>query len=150
VRRRISALGRRYGGVLGIGAWETFRLFQSAYLLTVYYELEFLTSVSLYVKRIQVHINDCLRSIFRTLARLANNILLAECGTPPTHVQGRYLQRRCFVKMINKRYCDDHPWFGCIRDGLSDPEMDAYLQYFDKALTCSPTVTVGSDKTWCV
>jgi len=88
VRRRISALGRRYGGVSGIGAWETFRLFQSVYLPTVYYELEFLTGFSPYVKRIQVHVNDCLHSIFRTLVRLANNILLAEWGTPPTHVQG--------------------------------------------------------------
>ena len=146
VRRRRSVVGRRFGGTGGIGTWETFRLFQSAYLPVVYYGLEFLTGFSPCVKRIQVHVNDCLRSIFRTPARLANNILLAECGTPPTRIQGRYLQRRCFAKMINKQYCDDHPWFGCIRDGWGDPGTVAYPQFSAKELTRTPTVTVGPDK----
>jgi len=112
----------------------------------VYYGLEFLTGFSPYVNRIQVHVNDCLRSIFRTPARLANNILLAECGTPPTRIQGQYLQRRCFARMIKKRYCDDHPWLGYIRDGWGDPRTVAYPQFSDKELTSTLTVTMSPDK----
>ena len=93
VRRRISAFGRRFGSDGGLDAWCTYRLFQAAYLPTVYLGLEFVADLSSYVKRIQVHVNDCLRSLFRYPLKLANNILLAEFGTPPIHIQGQYLQR---------------------------------------------------------
>ena len=109
VRRRISALGRRFGSDGGLDARCTYRLFQAAYLPTVYYGLEFVTDYMPYVKRIQVHVNDCLQSLFRCPMKLANNIMLAEFGTPPVHIQGRYLQRRCYSRMINYRYCDGHP-----------------------------------------
>jgi len=88
VRRRISALGRRFGSDGGLDALCTYRLFQAAYLPTVYFRLEFVTDFLLYVKRIQVHVNDCLRSLFRCPIKLANNIMLAEFGTPPVHIQG--------------------------------------------------------------
>jgi len=52
VRRRISALGRRYGRDGGLDAWCTYRLFQAAYLPTVYFGLEFVTDVLSYAKRI--------------------------------------------------------------------------------------------------
>jgi len=60
VRKRISALGRRFGSDGGLDAWCTYRLFQAAYLPTGYFGLEFVTDISSYVKRIQVHVNDCL------------------------------------------------------------------------------------------
>ena len=70
---RISALGRRFGeGALG--AWGTYRLIQAAYLPIVYYGLEFLTDHRSYVKRILIHVNDTLRSLFRMPTHLANNI----------------------------------------------------------------------------
>jgi len=94
VRRRISALGRRFASDGGLDAWCTYRLFQAAYLPTVYFGLEFVTDYTSYVKRIQVHVNDCLRYLFRCPMKLASNIMLAEFGTPPVHIQGRYLQRR--------------------------------------------------------
>jgi len=146
VRRRISVLGRRYGGVVGIGGYEKFQLFRSAYLSTVYYGLEFLTSFSPYVKWNQVHVNHFLHSIFHTAIKLANNILLTEWGTPPVHVQGQYLQRRYFAKMINKRFCEDHPWCGCICNDWRDDGIVAYLQSSDKQLVHAPVVTTGSDK----
>ena len=89
--RRSSALGRRFGSEGGLDAWCTYHLFQAAYLLTVYYGLEFVTDYMSYVKRIQVHINDCLQSLFRIPLKLANNILLAEFGNLQVHIQGRYL-----------------------------------------------------------
>jgi len=88
VRRRILVLGRRFGSDGGLDAWCTGHLFQAAYLPTVYYGLEFVTDYMLYVNRIQVHVNDCLRSLFRCPIKLANNILLAEFGTLPVHLQG--------------------------------------------------------------
>jgi len=109
VRRRISALGRSFGSDGGLDAWYTYRLCQAAYFPTVYYGLEFVTDYVSYVKRIQVHVNDCPRSLFRCPLKLANNIMLAEFGTPPVHIQGRYLHRRCYSRMIKYGYCGDHP-----------------------------------------
>jgi len=88
VRRRISALGRRFGRDGGLDAWCTYRLFQAAYLPTVYFGLEFVTDFSSYVKQIQVHVNDCLRSLFRCPIKLATNIMLAEFRTPHVQLQG--------------------------------------------------------------
>ena len=51
VRSRISALGRRFGSDGGLDAWCTYRLFQAAYLPTVYFGLESATDFSSYVKR---------------------------------------------------------------------------------------------------
>ena len=107
--RRISALERRFGSDGGLDAWCTYRLFRAAYLPTVSFGLEFVTDLSLYVKQIQLHVNDCLRSLFRCPIKLANNIMLAEFGTSPVDIQGRYLLRRCYSHIINYRYCDDHP-----------------------------------------
>lgn len=79
VRRRIMAMGRRFGeGALG--AYGTLELFRSTYLPTVYYGLEFLAGHRSYVKEIQRHVNDCIRSLFRTSFMMANNILMAEFG----------------------------------------------------------------------
>jgi len=60
VRNRISAVTMRFGDSAGAGAWEAFRLFQGAYLPTVYYGLEFVANHSNYIKRIQIHVNDTL------------------------------------------------------------------------------------------
>ena len=75
VRNRISALGMKFGGD-ALDAWRTYRLIQAAYLPTVYYGLEFLADHQLYVRRIQVHVNDTLRSLFRMPIHLANNIFV--------------------------------------------------------------------------
>jgi len=146
VRRRISALGRRFGSDGGLDAWCTYRLFQAAYLPTVYFGLEFVTDFSSYVKRIQVHVNDCLRSLFRCPIKLATNIMLAEFGTPPINIQGRYLQRRCYSRMINYRYCDDHPWFGAIRGDWEVEGIMAYPMLSDKVATTVPSFNVSKDK----
>jgi len=146
VRRRISALGRRFGSDGGLDAWCTYRLFQAAYLPTVYFGLEFVTDLSSYVERIQVYVNDCLRSLFRCPIKLANNILLAEFRTPPVHIQGRYLQRRCYSRMINYRYCGDHPWFGSIRGDWEVEGMLAYPMLSDKIATTVPSFNVSKGK----
>jgi len=145
VRRRISELGRRFGSDGGLHAWCTYRLFQAAHL-TVYFGLEFVTDFSSYVKQIQVHVNNCLRSLFRCPMKLANNILLAKFGTPRIHIQGRYLQRRCYSRMINYRYCDDQPWFGAIRGDWEVEGMLAYPMLSDKVATIVPTLCVEKRK----
>ena len=146
VRRRISALGRRFGSDGGLDAWCTYCLFQATYLPTVCYGLEFVTDYTSYVKRIQVHVNDCLRSLFRCPMKLANNILLAEFGTPPVHIQGRYLQRRCYSQMINYRYCDDQPWFGAVRGDWEVDGMLAYKMTSNETATMTATVHVTKGK----
>jgi len=74
--------------------------------------------------------------------KLANNIILAEFGTPPVDIQGRYLQRRCYSRMINYRYCEDHPWFGTIRGDWEVEGMLAYPMLSDKIATTAPTLCV--------
>jgi len=139
-------MGRRFGSNGGLDAWCTYRLFQAAYLLTVYFGLEFVTDYASYVKRIQVHVNDCLRSLFRCPMKLATNIMLAKFGTPPVQLQGRYLQRRCFSRMINYRYCDNHPWFGSIRGDWEVEGMLAYPMLSDKVATTVPSFNVSKGK----
>ncbi|RPA94020.1 hypothetical protein L873DRAFT_1793302 [Choiromyces venosus 120613-1] len=123
VHNRILAISRRFGGFGGSGAWETFRLFQGAYLLTVYYGLEWLTDYKDYVARIQVHVNDTLRHLLHMPIKLANNILLAEIGTLPVCLQCHYLQRHWFAWMVVYHFCDDFPRF---RDIRNDWEFDGY------------------------
>jgi len=146
VRRRISALGRRFGSGGGLDAWCTYRLFQAAYLPTLYFGLEFVTDFLSYVKQIQVHVNDCLRSLFRCPITQANNILLAEFGTPPVHIQDRYLQKRCYSRMINYRYCDYHPWFGTIRGDWEVDGMMSNPRLSDKVGTTIPSFNVSKGK----
>ena len=60
VRGRIGALARRFGGESGIGAWEVMRLVQGAYLPMVEYGLEFVADDLVAIKKIEVHVRDCL------------------------------------------------------------------------------------------
>ena len=94
-RMRIAALGRQFEGTGGLGTWETLQLIRSLYLPTIYFGLEFLTGHWPCVKRIQVHLNDCLCSLFRAPSKIANTILLVECGFPLTHLYGEYIRRQC-------------------------------------------------------
>ena len=146
VRRRISALGRRLGSDGGLDAWCTYRLFQAANLPTVYFGLEFVTHFSSYVTQIQIHVNGCLWSLFWCPLKYANNILLAEFGTPPIYIQGRCLQRRCYSRLINYRYCDDHPWFSAIRGDWEVEGMLAYPMLSDKIATTVPSFNVSKGK----
>lgn len=130
VRQRIAGMGRQFGE-RALGAYGTYRLFQVTYLPTVYYGLEFLAGHRPYVKEIERHVNDCLRSLFGCSFMMANNIVLAEYGTVPVAIQGRYLQRKSVSRMVNYRYCDTLPWFGDIRSdwlpGLQPCRMSSLL-----------------------
>jgi len=66
------------------------------------------------MKEIQHPINDTIRSLFRTPIMLANNIMLAEAGTVPVHIQGQYLRERCYARFINYGSCSTFPLHGCI------------------------------------
>ena len=145
MRNRISAVARRFGDVGGAGAWETYRLFQGVYLPTVYIGLEFVGDFGYYIKRIQVHVNDTLRHLFRLPFGLANNILLAEFGTPPVHVQARYLQRRCYARMITHRFGGHFPWFGSIRDHWAAAAFEADVTDLE-AVPSVPVTEIVRDK----
>ena len=75
VRGRIGALAQRFGSEGGIRAWEIMRLMQGAYLPVVEYGFEFVACDHTAIKRIDVHIRDCLHSLFRMEVCLANNML---------------------------------------------------------------------------
>jgi len=116
VRGRIGAISRRFGGSGGIGAWEVMRLVQGAFLPVVEYGLEFVAEDPAMVKRIEVHVRDCLRSLFRMPQRLANNILHSECGIPPTSIRADYLRARLAQRFLDYGYCKEFPWTGSVRN----------------------------------
>jgi len=146
VRGRIASMGRRFGDDAGMDAFGTWRLFQAVYLPTIHYGLEWVTDYKDMVSSIQIHSNDALRSLFRMPIRLANNILMSEFSTPPTHIQGRYLQQRCHARMINYRYASQHPWFGEIRSGWSDKSVVPYKMASDQILNRDFWVYTDGDK----
>jgi len=145
-RGRIGALGRRFGGSGGLGVWETLRLVRSLYLPTIYFGLEFLTGYGPYVKRIQVHLNDCLRSLFRAPVGIANSVLLAECSLPPVHIYGEYIRRRCYGRFINKKLLVDHPWTGCLKKDWGDDSMMPIVQHSDRELTAELRFNIRGSK----
>ena len=89
MRRRITAVGRRFGSIGGVGAWEMWRLISAVFIPTIGYGVEWIGDDKKAVGTVQVHTNDCIRSMFRTPLRTANNILLGEAGIPPWHVRLR-------------------------------------------------------------
>jgi len=146
VRNRISAVTRRYGDSDGAGAWEALCLFRGAYLPTVYYGLEFVGNYPDYVARIQVHVNDTLRHIFRLPNRLAINIMLAEFGTTPVHLQAKYLQRRCYARMLTLRLCHDYPWTASIRKDWAEDNITAEVVDTDVVVGNVPDCVIVRDR----
>jgi len=146
VRGRIGAFGRRYGGVGGIGAWEMIRLIRGVYLATVYYGLKFVMDCRPYIRQIQTHVNSTIQTLFRVPNRVATNILLAETGIPPVHVQGRYLQRRCYARAITYRYNADFPWFMDIQEAWADPDIQRVSIELERVLVSDILVDTPPDK----
>jgi len=146
VRGRIGAIARRFGGVGGIGAWEMMRLVQGAYLPVVEYGLEFVAASSSAVHRIEVHVRDCLRSLFRMPLKLANNILHSECGIPPTGIRAAYYQGRCAQRFLNHGYCANFPWTGSIRNSWCLPGMTAVRMESTEVLATVPRFHIAPDK----
>ena len=147
VRRKIARIGRRYGSKGGIGAWEYNRLIKSVYLPTVWYGLEFVAGNEKMLKKIQININDTIRSGLRTPIKTANNILLAEAGIVPTHIQGRYLRRRCQQRDINKGYGTEYPGYGCLSMGWDDKMVIPIRYTSEQVMTTRPVTRIAKDKT---
>jgi len=146
VRNRISAVTRRFGDSGGAGACEAFRLIQGAYLPTVYDGLEFVGDHKDLIKRIQIHVNDTFWHVFRLPSPLAINILLAEFGVPPVHLQARYLQRRCYSRFLSYRYCGDMPWFGSVWNDWIEPGITGEVVDSDVVINDIPTCLIVQDK----
>ena len=147
IRRTIASIGRRYGSKGGIGAWEYNRLIKSVYLPTVWYGLEFVADDDKMLKKIQININDTIRSGLRTPIKTANNILLAEAGIVPTHIQARYLRKRCRQRDINKGYGIDYPWYGCMSAGWDDDIVIPARETSEHEMTTRPVTRIAKDKT---
>jgi len=146
MRRRIASIGRRYGSKGGIGAWEYNRLIKSVYLPTVWYGQEFVAGDEKMLKKIQININDTIRSGLRTPIKTANNILLAEAGIVPTHIQGRYLRRRCRQRDINNGYGKEYPWYGCLSAGWDDETVIPTRNASEHEMTTRPVTRIAKDK----
>jgi len=111
----MGALGRRFGGNSGIHTFGIFRKSQAVFLPTVYYCLEWINDYQSYVKSMQTHVYDCIRSMYRTQIKLPNHVLLVETAIPPVHIDGKYLQRRCYARMIDYHYCDSQELYHSIQ-----------------------------------
>jgi len=115
IRAQINAVEWVFGSEGGINAWKVMRLVQGAYLPVVEFGLEWVMMSPTAMKKIQVHINDTIRSLCRMPFKLANNILLAETGIPPVHLRALYIRWRAAARALNHGYCNDHPWFMDVR-----------------------------------
>lgn len=110
MKRRITSVGRRYGSRGGIGAWENFRLIQSAYVPTICYGMEFIGDNKSRNEKLNVNMRDTIRSMFRAPRKIANNILLGEIAIPPIEIQRRYAERRGYHRQIKYQYGKGLPW----------------------------------------
>jgi len=68
--------------------------------------------------------------------------MLAEFGTPLVHIEGRYLQSRCYTYMIHYQYCDDHPWFSAVRGDWMVDGMLAYPMLSEEVALTTPTFCI--------
>jgi len=114
IRRRIAWMARRFAGSSGLGEWKFsgYCRQQTSTCPQSTMALSFLTDNSSYVKQIQVHDNDCLRSLVQYPPDLTNNILSGQFGTVPVHIRGRMLKGRCYSRMINCKYRAELPFYG--------------------------------------
>ena len=146
VRRRIAAIGRRYESEGSIGSWECLRLIQGAYLPTIYYSLEFISHDKKLMKKIQVHINDTIRSVIGAPFGLANSIMLVETGIAPAAITGRYMERRCYERHLNMGIMAHLPWYGCFGDRWKDDGVKASIEHLEKILRTIPIITIKPSK----
>jgi len=146
VRGHIGTLARRFRGQGGIGACEVMRLVQGAYLPMVEYGLEFVADDLVAIKKIEVPVWDCLRSLFRMPLRLANNILHSECGIPPTPIRAAYYRAQFTQRFLNYRYCDDLPWHASIRQYWCLPGMKAIRMESHEVLSGTPRFYIPAQK----
>jgi len=51
--------------------------------------------------------------------------MLAEFGVAPVHLQARYLQRRCYARMLLYKFGSQFPWFGVTHDGWREEGITA-------------------------
>jgi len=146
VKRRIAALGRRFRSHGGLGARECVRLVQGVYMPTVYYGLEFVGKNKKLIKEIQTNLNDTLRSTFRSPLKYANKILMAETGTVPTQIEGRYRERKSYGRHLKYKYGGNLLWFGCIAEKWKDDRLKEEMQWSNKNLLKRPKVRIAHTK----
>ena len=146
VKRRIASVSRRYGSEGGIDAWGCMRLMQAVYLPTIYYGIEFVARDPQLIKRMQVEMNDTLRSTFKTPLKYANRILRSETGTTPVEIEGRFVQRKMYERQRKWRYGENLPWFGCIVNDWKDDRIGEPITESNKEINCLPDVRIRIGK----
>ncbi|KAG0136020.1 hypothetical protein HOY82DRAFT_600244 [Tuber indicum] len=107
---------------------------------TGYYGLELVTDYPDYIRKIQVQVNDTIRHLFRMPSRLALKAMLAELGVCPVAIQGRYLQRRRYARMISLGYCVDFPWCGSVRSDWREELMEEEPPVIEGVVDVRPLV----------
>ena len=147
VRKRIGALGRRFGSGGGIGAYECWRLIQGAFLATVYYGLEMLDGEEKALNCIQVGINDTIRSLFRMPLKTATKCILSEFGCVPVNIEHRYRKRVALRRALKYRYGEEYPWFNhCWEKWKLGDYEPLNNDANGRVLNLRPNIIVGKNK----
>jgi len=97
------------------------------------------------VRRIEIHVRDCLRSLFRMPMRLADNILHAEYSIPTVSIRAHYYRSRLAQRFLDY-YCSHIPWHGSIRKGWCLRGMKAARLHSDERMSPTPKCHIAPDK----
>ena len=146
VRRNVSNVSRRFGSQGGIGPWECLRMIRGVYLPTVCYGMEFVSKESKRVKKLQIAINDTIRSILRAPLKYANKILYAETGIEPIEMMCRAAERRGYARHVKYEYGKEAPWYGIIAEGWKDERIRKTIDKSDSVRKTKPKILIEKDK----
>ena len=146
VRISVSNVSRRFGSKGGIGAWECLRMIKGAYLPVVPYGLEFITGQSSLLKKLQIAINDTIRSIVRTPPKIASEIIYAGRGIKSLEVKCRELERKGYARHLKYEYRKDTPWFGLIARKWKDQRIRKPTTISNNHRKTTPIVIIRNNK----
>ena len=89
-------------------------MIRGVYLPVVCYGLEFITTETTLVKKLQITINETIRSILLAPLNYGNKILYAETGIERIEIMCREAERRAYPRHIKYEYRKNTPSYGII------------------------------------
>ena len=108
--------------------------------------MEFITGETSLIKRLQISINDTIRSILRTPLQYANKILYVKTAIEPLKVKCRAEERKGYARHLKYEYGKEHPWFGCIANKWKDGGIRKHEPESTKERKTIPTFEIDKDK----
>lgn len=97
--------------------------------------------------KLQITINDTIRSILRAPTHYANKILYAETGFELMEIRCRAAERKGYARHIKYEYGKVCPWFGCIADKWTDDHIQKHKTVSNKVRKKKPVFDIERDKT---